>query len=468
MPSENEAASFLRYNITSKRNGPASAVPAEQGGEDMKKITRRSFLKVTGVSAAMLGLSACGTQAASGSSAAVGSTGAASSAPLEAELNVMMSFPQYMDQWESYCKQFEDKMLAEENIKVTVNLEMPSSDQYESVLQARLTGDDAPDLYTLHCNNLATYEKAGNLADLSGQDFTGKVYKNVLDTVTIDGKVLAVPIESQSWGVLYNKDIFTECGLSAPDTLTDMKTVCETLKAKSYTPFLLAFQEQWVPQLMTALTLGGLVSGKLTDWLQRMYANIGSYSEVREIFDVIDLIMANGTDRAMEEGSEAGSADFANGAAAMYVQGTWASNTIMTTNPDMHMGVLALPVNDDKNCTLINLSTSTTLGVCPNSKQLDLAMKFANYVLDDKDSSALFEACGFNPLASCHTYEPATWVAEASAYVEAGRAYQDLVIPSAVTDEQGKLLQEYYVKNVTVDEIVQKLDKAFQDANAAS
>lgn len=28
----------------------------------------------------------------------------------EAELNIMMSFPQYMDQWETYCRQFEEKM----------------------------------------------------------------------------------------------------------------------------------------------------------------------------------------------------------------------------------------------------------------------------------------------------------------------------------------------------------------------
>ena len=28
--------------------------------------------------------------------------------PREAELNIMMGFPQYMDQWETYCKQFED------------------------------------------------------------------------------------------------------------------------------------------------------------------------------------------------------------------------------------------------------------------------------------------------------------------------------------------------------------------------
>ena len=225
---------------------------------------------------------------------------------------------------------------------------------------------------------------------------------------------------------------------------------------------------QIVTSLMTGLTLGDIVSGKLTDWLDRMYANEGSYDEVREIFDVIDLIMAHGTDRAMEEGSEAGAADFALGKAAMFVQGTWASNTIMTTNPDMQLGVFALPINEDPGCTRVNLSTSTTLAVYPESKELDLALKFANYVLDANDSSALFQACSFNPLATVHNYEAFSWVEDASAFVAAGRAYQDLVLPSSVTDEQGRLLQEYYVGSVTVDQIVERLDKAFQDANALS
>ncbi len=390
---------------------------------------------------------------------------AVAEAPREAELNIMMSFPQYMEQWETYASQFEAKMLAEQNIKVSVNIEMPSSDQYDNVLQARLAGDDAPDLYTLHCNNIGLYNKAGYLTDLTAQPLSAKLYENVRATVSVDGKVMAVPLESMAWGVLYNKDIFEAAGVAVPGTLTELKAVCETLKAKGYTPFMLAFQEQWVPQLMTALTLGGLVSGEKTDWLTRMYADQGSYEEVRSIFDVIDVIMQNGTERAMEEGSQQGAADFATGKAAMFVQGTWAASTIMETNPEMKLGVYALPVNDDVNCTRVNLSTSTTLAVYPGTKEMDLALAFANYVLDDTDSSALFEACGFNPLASCHTYSPSYWVADASKYVADGRAYQDLVLPNSVTDEQGKLLQEYYVGNVTVDQIVERLDAAFQNAN---
>ena len=383
----------------------------------------------------------------------------------EVELNVMMSFPRYMDQWETYCNQFEAKMLKEENLKVKINLEMPSSDQYESVLQARLAGNDAPDLYTLHSNNIATYYKSGNLEDLTNQVLATKVYENIKNTVTIDGKMLAVPIESQAWAALYNKDIFEECGLNAPYTLSELKNVCSVLTAKGYTPFMLAFQEQWVPQLMTALLLGGKVTTEVPDWLSRMYDDKGSYAEMRDIFDIIDVIMQNGTSRAMEQGSESGAAEFAMGKSAMFVQGTWASGTIMTTNPDMNLGVFALPVNENPDCAKVNISTSTTLAVHPASSSKDVALKFANYVLNDNDSSALFESCGFNPLATCHQYDVSSWVNDASEYVAQGKAYQDLVLPSSVTNEQGKLLQEYYVKAVTVDQIIERLDKTFQEAN---
>jgi raffinose/stachyose/melibiose transport system substrate-binding protein len=387
-----------------------------------------------------------------------------SSDPEEIELNIMMSFPQFMDQWETYADQFEKKMLDEENLKVKVNLEMPSSDQYESILQARLSGNDAPDLFTLHSNNISTYNKAGHLTDLSNEPFTEKLFENVKKTITHDGEILVVPIESQAWGVLYNKKIFNELNLKAPETLNELEKITETLKQNGYTPFLLAYQEQWVPQLMTALTLGGKVSGEVPDWVERMYAGEGSYEEMRDIFGPIDLIMKNGTDRAMELGSELGAADFANGKAAMFVQGTWASGTIMQTNPDMELGVFPLPINNNKANTLVNLSTSTTLAVHPDSKVKDVALKFANYVLDDNDSSALFESTRFNPIATIHNYETDSWVTDAYQYVEEGRSYQDLVLPQAVTEEQGKLLQEYYVGTVTKDQFIKRMDEVFAEA----
>ena len=51
---------------------------------------------------------------------------AVAEAPREAELNIMMSFPQYMDQWQAYATQFEQKMLAEKNVSVRSTLKCPA------------------------------------------------------------------------------------------------------------------------------------------------------------------------------------------------------------------------------------------------------------------------------------------------------------------------------------------------------
>lgn len=416
----------------------------------------------------------CGNQAATSTStttqAAASSTAAASSKaePTKVTLNVMMSFPRFTEQMEAYLKQFKDKMLTEKNVEVTTNLEMPSSDQYGNILQTRLSSNDAPDLFTLHASaDLPTYLKAGYVADLTGQPLAKKLYPDVLKTVTIDGKVYAVPFESTVWGYLYNKDIFDKLGLKVPNTLDEMKAVVKTLKDNGYTPFELAYQEQWVPQLMTALTLGGKVSGSIPDWVQRMYKDQGSYKEVAEIFDVIDLIMKNGTPNALEKGSEQGAADFANGKAAMFVQGTWSAESILGVNPNIKIGVGALPVNNDINCTKINLATTTSLAVYAQTKEMETALDLANYILDDKDSSKLYESLKFNPVATVHNFEQFSWAKEASQYVADGRAYQDLVLPNAVTDEQGKLLQSYYAGRVTKEKFIETMDKTFKDANKA-
>ncbi|NLZ84007.1 MAG: hypothetical protein GX915_10135, partial [Clostridiales bacterium] len=126
--------------------------------------------------------------------------------------------------------------------------------------------------------------------------------------------------------------------------------------------------------------------------------------------------------------------------------------------------VLSLIGNANTNCTRVNLSTSTTLAVYPRTKEKDIALAFANYVLDDADSSELFQSCSFNPLANVHNYEAASWVEDASEYVAAGRSYQDLVLPSMVTEEQGKLLQEYYVGSTTKEDIIERLDRVFSNS----
>lgn len=190
-----------------------------------------------------------------------GSTLFAKAPAKQVELKVFMSFPRFKEQFDKYFEQFKAKERAEKNIDVSIKLEMPSSDQAGQILKARLASNDAPDLFTLHAiADIPTFYKAGYLTDLSRQPFVGSLYGNVKKIVTYDRKVVALPLESLAWGYLYNKDIFNKYGLTPPQTLDEMKKVVEKLKANNVTPFLLSFQESWIPQLMMALSLGGVVT----------------------------------------------------------------------------------------------------------------------------------------------------------------------------------------------------------------
>lgn len=381
------------------------------------------------------------------------------------ELNVFMSLPRFQEQFEDYFDLFIDKMLEEENIVVTIDLEMPSSDTAKQLLQARLSSDDAPDVFTLHAiADIPTYYENGYLEDLSDAEFVDTVYDSVLESVTIDGKVVALPLESLAWGYLYNKDIFDQYDLTPPQTLSEMETVVNTLNSNGVTPFTLAFQESWIPQLMMALALGGMINSEATDFIDNMNAGTGSYGDIDEVFDIIDLINANGTARPFETGSAAGSADFANGEAAMWVQGPWMAESILEVNPDMNIGVAPLPVTDNPDTTMINLSTSTSLAVSPSSENKDVAIKLVNFILDQEHSSDLFAELKFNPLSTVHDYETFSWIDEAMTYVADGKAYLEKALPDGVTDVTAQMLQEYYAGTKTKQEVIDAIDAAWATA----
>ncbi|CAM4245432.1 raffinose/stachyose/melibiose transport system substrate-binding protein [Paenibacillus endophyticus] len=410
-------------------------------------------------------LAGCGNNANNAESTNEGASGGGEAKSVK--LKMFIAQPRFKEHYDKYIADFVAKEKAEKNIDVSVQLEMPTADNAAQILKTRLASNDAPDIFALHAiNEIPSYYKAGYLEDLSDQPFVGKLLDSVKPSVTTtDGKVVALPLETLSWGYLYNKKIFTELGLTPPTTLTEMKAVVEKLKSNNVTPFVLSYKEAWIPQLVLPLAAGAIINTKDKDFIERMNKDEGSFTEMKEMFDIFDLINANGTEKATEVGGDDGAAAFAAGKGAMWLQGPWYAETILKSNPDLDFGVAPLPINDDPNATLINLSASTSLAVSKTTKNKEVALDFMNYVLDDTASNGFFQALKFNPLASVHTYESYPWVNDATAYVKEGKSYQDPAIPQAVKDEVGKGLQAYYAGQISQDDVLKALDKAWKSYN---
>jgi raffinose/stachyose/melibiose transport system substrate-binding protein len=199
-----------------------------------------------------------------------------------------------------------------------------------------------------------------------------------------------------------------------------------------------------------------------------MNTNKGSFAEVKEMFDIIDLVNANGTKLPFDKGNDDGSADFASGKAAMWIQGPWNADGILKINDKFEFGVAPLPINDDPKASMVNASVSTSLAVAADGKNKEVSQDLLNYMLDDQASNELYQSLKFNPVSKNHTYKPYPWVDEATAYANKGLSYQDPKIPQSVKDESGKALQAYYDKKMTKEEVIKALDKTWKDANAVN
>lgn len=384
----------------------------------------------------------------------------------EVTLNILIAQPRFREQYEAYINKFVEGYEKETGIKVNYELEMPSAETASEILKTRLTTGSDLDVFALHAiNEIPQFYKAGYLEDLSSEEWASTLYDSVKTAVTIDGKIVALPLESLTWGYLYNKALFTELNIKPAMTLTEMKANIEAIKGAGKTPFLASYNESWIPQLFLPLTVGGFATTTNTDFMDKMYASEGSFADLPGMFDVIDLVHENINDDGLEIGGSDGCAVFAEGNYGMWVQGPWFSSTILEANPEFEIGVAPLPVSDDAEQTKINASVSTSLAVSSESKNKEVAKALVAFFLNADNSSEFFQAVQFNPLSSVHTFESFPWIDEATTYMEAGKAYVDLPIPQAVKDESGKILQAYYIKSASKEDVVKALDDSWKTYN---
>lgn len=86
------------------------------------------------------------------------------------------------------------------------------------------------------------------LADASG--FRSLVPQRIIDSVTYDGHIYAVPVNIHRGNCLfYNKKIFAEQKLLPPTTLDELYAVADALHAAGVTPFAFASKDPWTTAL---------------------------------------------------------------------------------------------------------------------------------------------------------------------------------------------------------------------------
>jgi raffinose/stachyose/melibiose transport system substrate-binding protein len=320
---------------------------------------------------------------------------------------------------------------------------------YETILKTRFASGDEPDIFMTKAFTDIT-DWSGKLVDLSNEPWMSKVSPSAVQGMTVDGKKLGFPIAFEGYGFIYNKEIFAKAGIDkVPTTLTELKQLNEKLKAAGIQSFAEGYKEWWIlgqhlfnlpfaAEKDPVASIGKINKGEM---------KVGDIANMNGFFDVLDMTVKYG--KGMESvgvSYDNQVSDFSSGKTAMMQQGVWTIDSIMKINPNIKMGMFAIPLNDNAAETKMPVGVPGYYVLNKNSKHLDETKKFLTWLHQNGqkylvDSFKLIPA--FTDLKT--TQELGPLAADLSAYVEKNQTlpWAHTLWPSGANQEFAKPLQAY-------------------------
>ncbi|MEE0199188.1 MAG: extracellular solute-binding protein [Muricomes sp.] len=354
---------------------------------------RKKKLLSLGIALVMIAGLAAGGCSQKGSGSTSDSSGAKeqeSSEPVELEF--LFGDP---NRTEIFSRIVEDFNNSQDGVHVTFNA---TGTNHLEELMTRLAADDAPDLTSqLQGFELASYVDAGYIKDIKNEPFMKYIRDTELDTVTIEDGVYGIPMDTQAWGVFYNKELFEKAGISdVPVTVSELKDCVEKLKASGITPFAAGYATEW--------TIGQFLGYGASSILTPAAVALGDdYKKgnwtfdqpgIDQAFDVLDLVADNTQDRPFDTDVSGQYAAFAKGDAAMMLQGNWSILQIRELNPDIKMGMFPLPISEDKEALLFPKQYGFVINVLAASEEdpakAEAINQFMEYFLNPENGGGYY------------------------------------------------------------------------------
>ena len=223
------------------------------------------------------------TEVADSGSAAEESASADTSSDEPCEIYMFISSPEYADAIGELIDAYKEVAP-----NVTINYETTQND-YPTLLKAKLNSGEVPDIFSSTSGKEIDVYKEYSY-DLAGQPLTETMSDAVAATMQspADGNgCYGIAIKGNYFGIVYNKAIFEECGITEfPTTVSAMKEACEKISAAGYKPFTTGFNEWWVYKHVAqhffdaAAANAGISSAKLVSGLENVTTTSTDYPEL--------------------------------------------------------------------------------------------------------------------------------------------------------------------------------------------
>ncbi|HXT92354.1 MAG TPA: extracellular solute-binding protein [Trebonia sp.] len=131
---------------------------------------------------------------------------------------------------------------------VTIKMQTIQNEDFDGKLQTALNSNSTPDIFMQRGGGkMLAMVNANQLQPLtlSATD-TGNVSTAALASVTANGKVYAMPTDTQPEGIYYSKDLFKQAGItSTPTTMAELEADVAKLKKINVAPIAVGAKDAW-------------------------------------------------------------------------------------------------------------------------------------------------------------------------------------------------------------------------------
>lgn len=299
-----------------------------------------------------------------------------------------------------------------ENAGTTVEVESrPASDSNDTVVKTRLNSGDLGDVVTYQSgSNLSALNPAANFVDLSDEPWVGDLNTSFPEAVTIDGALYGAPLlGAAGGGIIYNKKIYEQLGLSVPKTWDDFIANSEQIKTAGIAPIIQTYKDPWTSQFMVLndyFNVQAAVPTFAEDWTagEVKYADtpaaLAGFEHLKEIQDK-GLVNADYASATYDNGLEM----LATGTGAQYPNTSGVIAGINTKYPEASedLGFFAIP-GEDASSNGATIFQPQAVYVTKASENVDLAKKFVSFIASAAGCDAAYEAIGVSgvsPLSTC-------------------------------------------------------------------
>ncbi len=136
------------------------------------------------------------------------------------------------------------------NVKFDIEIGMAGTEG-DNLVKTRLATGEMNDIFYYNSGSLLqALHPTDTLVDLTNQPYMANIVDSFLPTVSQNGQVFGVPVGfASAGGMLYNKKVFEQVGISVPTSWAEFEANNEKLLAAGIPPVIQTYGDTWTAQL---------------------------------------------------------------------------------------------------------------------------------------------------------------------------------------------------------------------------